>query len=161
MGKDPSYGGGRDFILERGSAGRLPWVTSLDGRVNLNYRLSKDSVLTASVEAFNIFNSQRPVSVDENYTPASVSSILGARQGSIPTEFGGVCTSKDVKSCASGNGSLPRPRVDPGSNTGEAIRVGLPDRNGLLSSQATNLNWGRPTNYQPVRQFRFGLRATF
>src|SRR5262249_34516313 len=118
MGANPVYGGGRAFILERGSAGRLPWVTSLDGRVNLNYRLSKDSVPTASVEAFNIFNSQRPVSVDESYTAAKVSPILGARQGSIPTEFGGVCTSKDVKSCGPGNGSLPRPRVDPGSNTG-------------------------------------------
>ena len=66
-----------------------------------------------------------------------------------------------ASSCAQGNGSLPKPHVDPNSTTGRAIRVGLPDRNGQLSSQVTNLTWGTPTNYQPVRQFRFSLRFTF
>ena len=161
LGAHPIYGAGQAFILERGSAGRLPWVTSVDARVNLNYRISKDSVVTASVEAFNIFNSQRPLSVDENYTQGTVSAILGARQGSVPNEFGGICATAAATSCAQGNGSLPKPRVDPNSPTGAAIRVGLPNRNGVLSSQVTNLTWGTPTNYQPVRQFRFSIRFTF
>jgi hypothetical protein len=159
LGAHPIYGAGQAFILERGSAGRLPWVTSLDVRVNLNYRLSKDSVITAAVEAFNVFNSQRPVSVDENYTQGTVSAILGARQGSVPTEFGGICATAAAASCAQGNGSLPKPHVNPA--TGAGIRVGLPNRNGVLSSQVTNLTWGTPTNYQPVRQFRFSVRFTF
>jgi hypothetical protein len=118
-------------------------------------------VLTASVEAFNLFNSQRPVTVDQNYTAGFVTPIPGAQQGSVPTEFGGLCADKTPASCGTGNGSLPLPRVDPNSTTGAAIRVGLLDRNGHLSSQVTNLNWGKPANYQPVRQFRFSLRATF
>jgi hypothetical protein len=161
LGAHPIYGSGQAFILERGSAGRLPWVTSLDAKVGLNYRLGKDSVVTAAVEGFNLFNSQRPTLVDQNYTLGTVSSILGATQGTVPTQFGGICTTSAASSCAQGNGSLPRPRVDPNSPTGGAIRVGLPNRNGVLSSQVANITWGTPTNYQPVRQFRFSLRFTF
>jgi hypothetical protein len=161
LGANPFYGPGQVYILERGSAGRLPWVTSLDLRVGLNYRLGKDSVVTAAVEAFNLFNSQRPVAVNENYTRGFVTPILNAKQGSVPTELGGICASPNPTSCAKGNGSLPRPRVDPGSTTGGAIRVGLPNLFGKLSSQLTSLTWGKPTNYQPVRQFRFSLRTTF
>jgi len=161
LGAHPIYGAGQAFILARGSAGRLPWVTSLDARLNVNYRLSKDSVVSASVEAFNIFNSQRPISVDENYTAGFVSAILGATQGTVPTQYGGICTTAAASSCGQGNGSLPRPHVDPNSATGAAIRVGLPNPNGVLSSQVTSLTWGKPTNYQPVRQFRFSLRFTF
>ena len=161
LGAHPIYGSGQAFILERGSAGRLPWVTSLDAKVSLNYRLGKDSVVTAAVEGFNLFNSQRPILVDENYTLGTVAPILGAAQGSVPTQFGGVCATSAASSCAQGNGSLPKPHVDPNSTTGGAIRVGLPNRNGVLSSQVTNLTWGTPTNYQPVRQFRFSIRFTF
>jgi Carboxypeptidase regulatory-like domain/TonB dependent receptor-like, beta-barrel len=161
LGAHPIYGAGQAFILERGSAGRLPWVTSFDAKIGLNYRLGKDSVLTAAVEGFNLFNSQRPVTVDQNYTAGTVTPILGAKQGTVPTEFGGICANATAASCASGNGSLPQPRVNPSSPTGGAIRVGLPDRNGVLSSPVTNLAWGKPTNYQPVRQVRFSLRVSF
>ena len=161
LGAHPIYGSGQAFILERGGAGRLPWVTSLDAKIGLNYRLAKDSVITAAVEGFNLFNSQRPVTVDENYTTRTVSPILGAKQGSVPPEFGGICAKATADSCASGNGSLPRPRLDPNSAKGEAIQVGLPDQNGVLSSRSTNLTWGTPINYQLVRQFRFSLRVTF
>ena len=85
--------------------------------------------------------------------------ILGAKQGSVPTEFGGICANATAASCASGNGSLPSLRWNPNSPKGEAIRVGLPNRNGVLSSQVTSLTWGTPTNYQPVRQFRFSLQG--
>ena len=92
LGAHPIYGAGQSFIITRGSAGRLPWVTSLDAKVGLNFRLGKDSVLTAAVEGFNLFNSQRPLSVDENYTAGQVSPILGATQGTIPNQYGGLCS---------------------------------------------------------------------
>ena len=161
LGAHPIYGAGQAYILERGGAGRLPWVTSFDAKIGLNYRLGKDSVFTAAVEGFNLFNSQRPVTVDENYTAGTVTPILGAKQGSVPTEFGGICANASAASCASGNGSLPQPRVNPNLPTGGAIRVGLPNPNGAVSSQVVSLTWGTPTNYQPVRQFRFSLRVTF
>src|SRR5262249_4756829 len=123
LGAHPIYGAGQAFIIERGSAGRLPWLTSLDAKVTLNYRFSKDSVVSAGVEAFNLFNSQRPISVDENYTAGFVGPILGATQGTVPTQYGGICATAAASSCALGSGSLPKPHVDPSSATGGAIRV--------------------------------------
>ena len=97
--------------------------------------------------------------MDENYTLGIVTPILGATQGAVPTQYGGICATKAATSCQPGNGSLPKPHVDPA--TGAGIRVGLPNANGALSSQVTNLTWGQATNFQPVRQFRFSLRLTF
>ena len=34
----------------------------------------------------------------------------------------------------------------------------VPERTSFVN---TNPNWGKPTNYQPVRSFRFSLRFTF
>jgi hypothetical protein len=160
LGAHPLYGPGQVFILESGGAGRLPWVTSLDAKIGLNYRLGKDSVITAAVEGFNLFNSQRPVTVDENYT-AGLSPDPGRQAGQRSDRVGGICANATPASCASGNGSLPHPRVDPNSPTGEAIRVALPNQTRVLSSQVVGLTWGTPTNYQPVRQFRFSLRLNF
>ena len=42
LGAHPLYGDRQAFIVNRGSAGRLPWVTSLDLKVNLSYRFTKD-----------------------------------------------------------------------------------------------------------------------
>ncbi|MGZ3447088.1 MAG: hypothetical protein ACXU88_15485, partial [Myxococcaceae bacterium] len=161
LGAHPIYGAGQSFIITRGSAGRLPWVTSFDAKVGVNFRMGKDSVLTAAVEGFNLFNSQRPLSVDENYTAGQVSPILGATQGTVPNQYGGLCTGAAASTCGTGNGSLPLPKVDPNSATGAAIRVGLPNQNGVLTSTVTNLTWGKATAYQPVRQFRFSIRITF
>jgi len=161
LGAHPIYGAGQSFIITRGSAGRLPWVTSFDAKVGVNFRMGKDSVLTAAVEGFNLFNSQRPLSVDENYTAGQVSPILGATQGTVPNQYGGICATAAASSCGTGNGSLPLPKVDPNSPTGAAIRVGLPNQNNVLTSTVTNLTWGKATAYQPVRQFRFSIRITF
>ena len=84
LGGHPIYGAGYGFIVQRGSAGRLPWNTSLDINFAVNYRITKDMQVTGRVEAFNIFNSQRPITVSENYTNQTISPILGATQGASP-----------------------------------------------------------------------------
>ena len=81
LGNHPVYPN-EVYILTRGSAGRMPWVTSLDARLGLSWRFSKDLVVTAAAEAFNLFNSQRPTAVDQYYTGEYVSPIIGAKQGS-------------------------------------------------------------------------------
>ena len=174
LGSHPLYGANQSFIITRGTFGRLPWVTSLDGKLGVNYRFSKDIVLTGAVEAFNIFNSQRPTAVSFNYTNSTVGPIIGADQGKItgtlplngnpaatPLIPGGVCATASVLTCQNGSGSLPLPRVDPNSPTGNTIRVGLPNAAQNLISATTNLAFGKPTAYQAVRQFRFSLRVTF
>ena len=157
LGAQVLYGPGEAYILPRGEGGRLPWVTSVDARVGVNYRLSKDSTLTFSVEAFNIFNSQRPVRVDENYTFDTVGPIINGKQGSVPNQYGGRCETADPATCVPGNGSLPRPFYA----NGAPGLVGLPDPTQALIGANLNPNWGAPRQYQPVRTFRFGARFTF
>jgi hypothetical protein len=164
LGAQVIYGPGQAYILQRGSGGRLPWVTSFDGHLGLNYRFSKDIVVTGFVDAFNIFNSQRPIFVDNNYTFDTVGPIIGGKPGSVNPAYGGLCTSPDPTTCANGNGSLPKPVTV----NGTAIRVGLPDPT-VISSDPTiartgasvNINWGQPTQYQAVRTIRIGARVSF
>ena len=155
LGAQVLYGPGEAYILTRGSGGRLPWVTSLDGRLAVNYRVSKDSVLTLGVEAFNIFNSQRPLTVDNNYTFATVGPIIGATQGTVPKQYGGA--QQPDGSFAQGNGSLPRPFYANGSPG----VISLPDPTQAVTAVAVNPNWGKPLQYQAVRTFRLSARFTF
>jgi hypothetical protein len=166
LGAHILYGDGLAYILTRGSAGRLPWVTSLDGKVNFNYRFTKDLVLTASVEAFNIFNSQRPTQIDNRYTQDPVGPIVGATPGTIPTTFGGKCdpaTSAQGDQppgpgCGQGNGNLPKPFLNPDGSRGLVV-LNDPFQQPIVA--AVNPAWGQANSYQAVRQFRFSLRVTF
>jgi len=108
------------------------------------------------VEGFNLFNSQRPVQVDNRYTLDFPGPIVGAVNGSIPVQFAGVCPAgaTDPSTCAQGNGSLPTSKA-------HSLNVVLPDPSGAPIVVATNPNWGQATAYQAVRQFRFSLRVTF
>jgi hypothetical protein len=154
LGADPIYGNGIVYILQRGTTSRAPWVTSVDAKVNANFRLTKDSVITAAVEGFNLFNSQRPVLIDNNYTLDFPGPIVGATNGTIPTQFGGICATTDVASCAQGNGNLP-------SSKTTRLHVLLPDPSGAPTVVTTNPRWGQARSYQQVRQFRFSLKVTF
>jgi hypothetical protein len=123
-------------------------------------------VITAGVEGFNLFNSQRPVAVDNNYTldfpgpvpgangSYSAATLAGARNGSIDPKYAGLCTSLDPASCAPGNGSLPTSKT-------QHLLVLLPDPSGAPTVVTTNPRWGQATAYQAVRQFRFSLKVTF
>jgi len=157
LGAQVLYGPGEAYVLQRGSGGRMPWVTSLDARLGVNYRVSKDSVVTVSVEAFNLFNSQRPTAVDNNYTFDTVGPVINATQGTVPKQFGGVCTTADPTTCAPGNGNLPKPFYA----NGAPGFVSLPDPSQQPIGAGVNPNWGRPLYYQPVRTIRFGARLSF
>jgi carboxypeptidase family protein/TonB-dependent receptor-like protein len=173
LGAQVTYGPGQAYILERGSGGRLPWVTAFDARVSFNFRISKDSTLSASVEGFNLFNSQRPITVDNNYTFDNVGPVANARNGSVPPPNGEIVrilpgydpnltfdqnrAAGNVQSIQAPNGSLPKPRYVQGA----PAQVVLPDPFQNTSFVNTNVNWGKPTNYQPVRSFRFSVRFTF
>jgi hypothetical protein len=173
LGAQVFYGPGQAYILERGSGGRLPWVTSLDARVSLNFRISKDSTVIASFEGFNLFNSQRPLTVDQNYTFDNVGPIAGARNGSVPAPYGEIVrlgagydpnltfaqnrAAGNVETIQAANGTLPKPRFVQGA----PAQVVVPDPFQNEGFVNTNPNWGKPNTYQPVRSFRFSLRFTF
>ena len=72
--------------------------------------------MTASVEAFNIFNSQRPTQLDNRYTQDPVGPIVGATPGTIPTTFGREVLTRRRRreirpneAARQGNGNLPKP----------------------------------------------------
>jgi hypothetical protein len=179
LGSDPLYGDGIVYILQRGTTTRQPWVTSFDAKVGLNYRLTKDSVITAAVEGFNLFNSQRPSSIDQRYTlgfpgpilgPGGATNPGGAINGSIPTTngYGAVVNPAiyDITKTYAENQAIPGAVIKPAngslptSKTG-SLNVLLPDPSGNPTIVATNPNWGQASGYQAVRQFRFSLRVTF
>ena len=137
-------------------------------KVNLSWRLGKDSVVTGGLEIFNVFNSQRPTTVDDRYTTGFVGPVIGANNGQIPTAtppgYGAVAIPDpanpgQVIITKAANGSLPLPRLD---STGQPIQVLLPNPDQKSATLVPiNLTWGRPSSYQPVRQFRFSVRVTF
>jgi hypothetical protein len=141
---ETGYGPGQVYILQRGQGGRLPWVNSVDARVALNYRLSKDAVITVGVDGFNLFNFQNPIRVDEEYvTLPSLTGggrdpgpIVNGTQGTIPAPYGV-------------NGALPRGGVVAGPNGPELKTVVLPDPDQQPQTYAINPNWGGPRSTRP------------
>jgi Carboxypeptidase regulatory-like domain/TonB dependent receptor-like, beta-barrel len=170
---ESGYGTGQVFILPRGEGGRMPWVTSMDGRLAFNYRLSKDMVVTVGMDVFNIFNSQRPilydtayiggtgpqgaVSLDPNENGRDPGPIPNGRNGQLdPAVYGRHCVASADPTgftCSNGNGSLPLAR--------QSQFTTLPDPDQNITVFQVNPNWGRPTQFQAVRSFRFTARFTF
>ncbi|XXF79519.1 TonB-dependent receptor [Myxococcaceae bacterium GXIMD 01537] len=139
-GAHPDYGQDEVFVLERGVAGRTPWVHNIDTNLGVNYRISKDNVLSLSVDVFNLFNLQEVTQVDQSYTFESVYPVVGGTANDLPT--------KDRE----GNVLL---------NTGDPETDKNPETAVKLTSDQINPNFKKPTQYQAPRQIRFGIRYTF
>ncbi|SEM01207.1 TonB-dependent Receptor Plug Domain [Stigmatella aurantiaca] len=77
LGTHYIYGPDFTFILPRGSGGRLPWVHAFDTRLAFNYRLTRDTVATVSLDLFNLFNFQAVTSMDQRYTEDTVDALVG------------------------------------------------------------------------------------
>lgn len=135
----PLFGsGGGAFLLPRGEGGRLPWVHTIDSNISVGYRLSKASVLSVSLDVFNLFNFQAVTARDQEYTRAIVRPIEGGKMSDLPSEGEALC------------------------------EAGAPCRYKLVNSDGTpfnpkdrNPNYGNPTAYQSPRQFRIGAKVTF
>ena len=82
----PGYGNSEVYVFPRGSGGRLPWQHTIDVNGALNFRFSSATVLTLSVNVFNLFNFQQVTGVDENYTLSP--------QGAAPVPNGNPATDK-------------------------------------------------------------------
>jgi hypothetical protein len=134
-GAHPDYGQDEAFVLQRGTAGRTPWVNTFDSNIGLNYRLGKNQVLSVTLDVFNLFNFQTATRVDESYTYESIYPLKGGSEADLPTES-----------------SPGRVRL----NTGDPS-----DPVEYLTYEQVNPNFRQPTQYQAPRQFRFGVRYTF
>ena len=79
LGAHPLYGPGEAFVLPRGSAGRLPWLWSLNLRGSAAYKISKDYSVALNVDLFNVTDNREVVARDENYTFDNVSPIVNGK----------------------------------------------------------------------------------
>ena len=77
------YGADEAFILPRGSYGRLPWTHNFDGHLAVNYRLTKDSTASLSLDVFNIFNFQQVIGRDQRFTLSAMAPIKNGTPLSI------------------------------------------------------------------------------
>jgi hypothetical protein len=129
------YGEGEGFVLPRGVGGRTDWYNVIDSNVGVNYRLSKDSTVSFTLDVFNIFNFQTATAVDENYTYKAVLPIKdGTETDLTPDELGNI----------------------------EKLRVVTDEGDRAFNiDEDKNKNFGKPIQYQAPRQIRFGIRYTF
>ena len=139
LGAHPVYGPGEAFILPRGSAGRTPWVTSVDLRGALEYTLGPRYLLRFTLDVFNALNQQQAVAVDQNYTFDAVRPIVN-----------GQCSARSAASSTSPSG---------------AALGDCPDLRYLRTidgrAVTVNQNFGRPTQYQAPLSVRLGLALLF
>ncbi len=143
MGGHPIYGPTEAFILERGAAGRTPWLHTFNLKAGASYRLSKDTQVAFTVDVLNLFNLQAATLVDEDYTLNSV----------LPyTPANGETRQQTLERiCAAGPGSV--------SNCVSAVDD--TDTGDKLTSENINANFKQPLQYQQPLQVRFGVRFTF
>ncbi|NMO15854.1 TonB-dependent receptor [Pyxidicoccus fallax] len=84
FGAHSLYGEDESFVLPRGAGGRTPWINTIDSNVGVNYRVSKDSVVSFTLDVFNLFNFQGVDLVDQTYTRLSVQPIPNGKPSDLP-----------------------------------------------------------------------------
>ncbi|WP_224241180.1 TonB-dependent receptor [Hyalangium gracile] len=84
LGAHVDYGAGQAYILQRGTAGRLPWVNRFDSRLAVNYTVARNITASLSLDVFNVFNFQTATAFDQNYTYSPVLPIEGGSKGDLP-----------------------------------------------------------------------------
>jgi hypothetical protein len=147
FGAHDLYGTDESFVLPRGAGGRTPWINTIDSNIGVNYRVSKDSVVSFTLDVFNLFNFQSVDAVDQTYTVLPVAPIVNGSPSILDNPVGNVTWQEGSERYddANENGEM-----DPG----EEIPFGTVEGD-------VNKNFKNPTRYQAPRQVRFGVRYTF
>jgi hypothetical protein len=144
LASHPLYGEDEAFVLPRGSAGRGPWIHTIDAKLAAQLRINKDNAVQFSVDVFNLFNFQSASSQDETFSNNDVLPyIADPNAKKTPQEA----------ACIAGN--------DP--NCVPALKVFNSDTNKTQQATAAdfNPNFKRATAYQPPLTVRFGIKVTF
>ena len=85
LGADPFTYPTESYLAARGSGPRLPWLFTAD--LQLAYRVAafQGVGLSVTADVFNLFNWQRHVAVDEEYTTDNVVATEGFKPGDLAT----------------------------------------------------------------------------
>jgi hypothetical protein len=143
FGAHADYGTDESFVLPRGAGGRTPWINTIDSNVGVNYRVSKDSVVSFTLDVFNLFNFQGVDLVDQTYTTLNAQPVPNGKPSDIENPVGVVGWQPDSER-----------EDDPATPNVDESLFGTVDGD-------VNKNFKNPTRYQPPRQVRFGIRYTF
>ncbi len=138
----PIYGGDESFVLPRGSGGRLPWVSTVNLKGGVSYRVSKDNVVQFTADVFNLFDFRALTAVDETLSTQDLLPYV-APAGKNPQEA--ACLAGNDPNCVT-----PIQKYDP--DTGEVVAATPADY---------NPNFKKPAGYQAPISVRFGLRFSF
>lgn len=87
LGSHNLYGADEVLILPRGSGERLPWTHRIDANLGYNVRVAKDSVVSITMDVFNLFNFQEVAGTDERYTAADVLPIPNGTKADLDTKL--------------------------------------------------------------------------
>jgi outer membrane receptor protein involved in Fe transport len=147
LGSHPIYGNDTAFILPRGSGDRTPWVFTTDLNLGYRFNIDKDKAVQATVDIFNLFNFQAETAKDQRYTTGDVLPIPGGNASQLPVKQANgsyLCGAPQAPNCALKQSDGTTYNPDP-----------------TMGGIKPNPNFGNTVDYQPPRQFRFGLRMTF
>jgi hypothetical protein len=150
LGAHGLYGLDEVFILERGSQERLPWNYSADLQLGYRYNIEKGKSISFTVDVFNLFNFQGVTAVDQRYTATDVLPVPGGRQINANGTITGLRDSN-------GNAFGYRRDLDPDFRCENPLNTPAQ----IAERCPINYNFRHPTQYQPPRVFRFGIRGTF
>jgi outer membrane receptor protein involved in Fe transport len=145
LGAHDLYGTDEVFILQRGSQARLPWNYAADLQLGYSYNFDKDKTISVSIDVFNLFNFQGTTQIDQTYTRNAVLPVDGATK---------INPNGTITGLRNSDGTIFGDRRDLMLNCTVANEVPKPEC-------PINPNYRNPSQYQPPRVFRFGVRATF
>ena len=99
LGSNVLYGPDEVFILERGSGPRLPWTTTVDLRLGYTFVFTQAYSIAATLDVFNLLNSQKATRADQRYTNDDVLPVVGGKtQGDLSKLQNADATPFDPKS---------------------------------------------------------------
>jgi hypothetical protein len=151
LASHPIYGPDESFVLPRGSAGRTPWVHSIDGKLAGVVKITKANSVQLSVDIFNMFNFAGVTGMDQTFSNADVLPYTPNDPNQpIAKTLAQACIAGNNPNCQS---PLRQYKLDPSS--------GNPIGTEPVTDSALNPNFKRITAYQSPLTVRFGVKVTF
>jgi len=140
LASHPIYGENEAFVLPRGAGGRLPWTHTVNGKLALNWKATRENTVTLTADVFNMFNFAAVTAVDETLSSADLLPVVGA--GNPQQQL-----------CLAG----ANPSCKPGLKKFDEDASAIVD----ASVKDYNPNYKNVTAYQPPLTVRFGVKVSF
>lgn len=141
LASHPIYGEDEAFVLPRGAGGRLPWTHTINAKVAVSWKATRENTVSFTADVFNLFNFAAPVAVDESLSSSDVLPVTAKTAN--PQQL----------LCLAGIDPTCRPQVSKlDGDTGEVVPASVADY---------NPNFKNVTAYQSPLAVRFGLKVSF